>query len=323
MRKVCPHHSHWVFGPAVVSHAEADMSTILYSPIIDEPIWIDNMKPSDIGNKIASHTDKIENIEATLRSLTNVSSDIAIIKNDLLWHARIFWLVAVVYAAIFISLFTGLLTWYLPKELNGVRNTSSSTQQTVEELRSQVLVLRAPQSPGPVLSELRTLNQKTFNRALAAVQKVAEQPASHVKPDLSTLQEITYKLRIADENSSDYWPAVLQFIQFASSALTSDNTVPPPGGPFTVMRGTNCDNTTGHCLLISHQTILLDGGNIPNSIFDHCRIKFTQNPVGLSGVKFISCVFEMPITTAPNPYLRNSVKILLASELSKVQFPTT
>jgi hypothetical protein len=68
--------------------------------------------------------------------------------------------------------------------------------------------------------------------------------------------------------------------------------------------------------------MILDGGHIPNSLFDHCRIKFTNNRVGLEGTRFIDCIFEIPTDiTQPTPYLKSTAKILLASNLRQVKFP--
>ena len=75
-------------------------------------------------------------------------------------------------------------------------------------------------------------------------------------------------------------------------------------------------------MVASHCALILDGGYIPNSIFDHCRIKFTSNPVGLEGTRLIDCVFEIPTDIMqPTPYLKNSAKVLLASNLRQVTFP--
>jgi hypothetical protein len=102
--------------------------------------------------------------------------------------------------------------------------------------------------------------------------------------------------------------------------MVTPGDVPPPGTPYGTLSEVHCSGAV-HCIVASHRALLLDGGDIPGSIFDHCRIKFTQNPVGLAGVKFIDCIFEMPVETTPTPYLKNAAKVLLASNLREVSFP--
>jgi hypothetical protein len=197
------------------------------------------------------------------------------------------------------------------------------TSDRLDRIEGQLRLLLAPQAPSAVLKEIGELGQKAFSMSLPALRKVSEQPVSAVKPEPATLREVTSRLRFADESSPDYWPAVLQFIQFASSAMTPPKDVPPPEIGYTEVSENHCYNMPpgGHCVTASHQAILLDGGDIPNSVFDHCRIKFTEKPVGLSGTTFIDCVFEMPISGSPSPYLRDAAKTLLAGNLINVSFP--
>jgi hypothetical protein len=188
----------------------------------------------------------------------------------------------------------------------------------IDSLEKELQKLELSQS----LKEISSSDPVTFSRSLPDLKKILDHPVSEVKPTNPLLHQLASKLRETSDASPDYWPAVLQFIRFASSALAPVTDVPPPGTRYTEMHDVSCVGSV-HCMMASHRAILLDGGSIPNSVFDHCRIKFTENPVGLSGVKFINCVFEMPITSSPTPYLKKATQILLASGLSNVEFPPT
>lgn len=177
------------------------------------------------------------------------------------------------------------------------------------------------------LKQMAALEPREFAKALPLLQKIASEPlSSQSAPDQRTLQEIAFKLRVTPQTVPGYWPTVLQFIQFASSAMTPPTDVPAPGPPNITASGNRCigayGEAGGHCLTVSHRIILLDGGDIPGSRFYNCRVIFTQNPVGMRGVRFINCVFEMPVTSSPTPYLKDAARQLLASNLTSVSIPS-
>jgi hypothetical protein len=210
--------------------------------------------------------------------------------------------------------------------ISGVRENSefrAHTNDRLDAIESQVRLLLAPQAPSTVLKEMGSLNQKAFSMSLPALRKVSELPATRVRADPETVREIAFRLRTTNDSSPDYWPTVLQFIQFASAALTPPTDIPPPGTASFQAHDMDCRSGPNGkpCVIISHRIVLLDGGSVPNSIFDHCRIQFTEKPVNLSGVTFTNCLFEMPTSAGPSPYLQNVTKILLASNLSRVSFP--
>jgi hypothetical protein len=133
------------------------------------------------------------------------------------------------------------------------------------------------------------------------------------------LQGVAQKLLKLSGNSPDYWPTVLKFIQFASAGLSPDVPphVPPPGTrPGLTIKNSILPPGTVKWPPISHQVILLDGGEISDMQVDHSRIIFTEQPVKMTNVTFVDCVFEMPPTAAPNPYLQNASRQLLASDLN-------
>lgn len=206
----------------------------------------------------------------------------------------------------------------------GLKGPSQQIQQTSQDIA--VIKTRlddwAPFIVPEILKRHSSMNQDEFNRSLASLRnavQIAAQARAIVPNEI--VQKIAQKLRQTSESSPEYWPTVLQFIQFATASLIAPTDVPPASTQYSMASNINCAATM-HCMKLSHCAIILDGGHIPNSIFDHCRIKFTSNPVGLEGTRFIDCVFEIPTDiTQPTPYLKNSAKILLASNLRQVTFP--
>jgi hypothetical protein len=148
---------------------------------------------------------------------------------------------------------------------------------------------------------------------------VAEQQKVKLSPAI--LKDVQQKLLKVDQNSPDYWPTVLRFIQLASYSLSAD--VPPPGRPPTVKVSGNI----GFGIVIpkvSHAVVLLDGGYLGGdglTQFDHSRIIFTEQPVHMMNVLFTDCVFEMPISATPNRYLQDAGRVLLTSDLKSAKIP--
>jgi hypothetical protein len=180
----------------------------------------------------------------------------------------------------------------------------------------------APFIAPAVIQRSTTLSQEEFNRSLPALNKALQATSQlQVAIPKEAVQQIAQKLQKTTETSADYWPTVLQFIQAASASLVAPSDVPPPDTKFAGLHNFRCVGAT-NCMVASHCAVILDGGDIPNSIFDHCRIRFTNNPVGLAGTRFTDCVFEMPAgIVQPTPYLKNSAKTLLASNLHEITFP--
>jgi hypothetical protein len=169
------------------------------------------------------------------------------------------------------------------------------------------------------LKQISSLDQKTFEHSLAQLRQVMEQPSPKPVADQQTLIAIAGKLRRTGESTPDYWPTVIRFIQFASSRMAPS--APPPGQPPRIlseilsvglMRG----------IRVKGITILLDDGYLGNGEFTNCRIIFTQNPIRLTNAHFRNCVFEIPTTDPPSPYIKKVSQILLSSNLSVISIPT-
>jgi hypothetical protein len=174
---------------------------------------------------------------------------------------------------------------------------------------------RATAEPAKVLREIAGLGVKETIPNLPALRKVVERPVSEVDPQPSTLQKVAGNLRLVNEGTPEYWPTVLRFIQFASTSMSPG--APPMGSQASVFSGLHgapvtMNGTTGQTVLLSDIDLLKD------SSFIRCRIIFTEKPVRMQNVTFVDCVFEMPTTEIPSPYLKHAGKLLLASNLEKV-----
>jgi hypothetical protein len=83
------------------------------------------------------------------------------------------WRLAAVYAAAFV----GLITWYLPRELDHLRETiAGDTAATIQPLdrrlsaiEGELRVLAASKNPAGSLKEIAALSQKEFSLSLPAL----------------------------------------------------------------------------------------------------------------------------------------------------------
>ncbi len=186
------------------------------------------------------------------------------------------------------------------------------------------LNIAAIKKPRPLqsLEAYRSLDDKQFAASLPDLNTLLRDAASNKTLEASkkSLGEIAAKLSRTDVNTPDYWQTVLQFISFASSTALSN--VPPPRPPnFTIA------HNSGFGLIhtkqpITHQVILLDGGDLGPITFKDCRIIFTNDKVRMRGVRFINCVFEVPSTVQsnPSPYVQQATRQLLASNLTSIDY---
>jgi hypothetical protein len=203
---------------------------------------------------------------------------------------------------------TGIAMVFHAARIGGAVGNPGATATEVEASRQPL-----------TLKQISSLDQKTFERSLAQLRQVMEQPSPKPAADQQTLMAIAGKLRRTGESTPDYWPTVIRFIQFASSRMARN--APPPGQRPEVlseilwrglMRG----------IRVKGITMLLDGGDLGNGEFTNCRVIFTQNPVRLTNAHFWNCVFEIPTTDPPSPYIKKVSQILLSSNLSVVSIPS-
>jgi hypothetical protein len=188
----------------------------------------------------------------------------------------------------------------------------------LDDIQGSLLTLRASQAPLKVLKELSMLAPNQLAKALPALQKVTERPITEAAPSPIILREVANKLRVVDQTIPDYWPTVLQFLQFASAA-TSDKVPPSDARAIVYISKSSARNSR-----FENRSIVLDGGALPNSQFIRCRIRFTNNPVDIRGCVFIDCAFEFPVTDKPPPdHIQRFGKVMLASDLKSVTAPKT
>lgn len=201
---------------------------------------------------------------------------------------------------------------------SGTTTRLDNLDKQIGTLESHVLSIRAEQSPDKVLNEIGSLDQKSFTKALAALKRIVQNPIIETKPDLNLLQQILQKLRQTNESAPEYWPTLLQFLTFASAVFAPPD-VPPRGQPPFELSHNMGPVSVGS---VDRSVVILDGGNIIDSKFERCRIVFTKNVALMQNVKFIDCVFEMPVTNTPTPFLKKASQMLLASNLKAVSIPT-
>lgn len=191
------------------------------------------------------------------------------------------------------------------------------TADTLVQIQATLRELQASQSPKRVIQEIARLDTKQFSRNLTALQKAAEQPIEKAAASIGNIQEIAQKLRDTNESSPDYWPAVLQFISFASAGLAPAN-VPPPNTP-PILKSSNLMLANNH---FSGMTVELNGGLLDGDVFENCRVIFTDTPVTMKNVVFVNSVFEFPISSVPSLYIQQASKLLLASDLKSAHIPS-
>jgi hypothetical protein len=287
---------------------------------------------STLGEMAPSDT-QFENLKKRVKDLEQKPGQTAPNSSWIQRHQVLTWLISltVTIVALSITFYAGVMP-HIEKDdaqqiTNQVTEGLKQPLQKIGQMSDEIAEINgtlkawAPFMAPEVLKRSASANQDEFNKSLPDLKK-AIQAAAQTNTTVSNgiLQQISEKLQRTSESSPEYWPTVLQFIQFASAQFVNPADVPLPSARYDEMHNVSCAGAA-HCIEASHRAILLDGGNIPNSIFQHCRIKFTNNPVGLQGSRFIDCIFEMPANVTPTPYLKNSAKILLASNLLQVAFP--
>jgi hypothetical protein len=187
----------------------------------------------------------------------------------------------------------------------------------LDKIDAGILELRAFQSPNAVLHEINGMDQPKFIAALPALQTAVQKPIPGNTASQPLLGGIAEKLLKTNPSAPNYWPTVLQFLQFASAGLAPAN-VPPPGTPpiLRTSSGNWYANNT-----FSGVTVVLDGGMLIGNHFDHCRVIFTDTPVKMTNVVFANSVFEFPVSSIPSPYIQRAGKLFLASDLRTTSIP--
>ena len=184
------------------------------------------------------------------------------------------------------------------------RGTSPTGRPNGNSLEASLLAIRAPQDPQKVLQELGALQPKQLSGALLALQRITEKPIAEFAPQPSTLRDVAAKLKLVNEATPDYWPTVLRFIQFASAGVVSQCFSSRDGGDYHDRRFRESAGVQKLCRGTRW-------GDVGPTRFENRRVRFTQDPVHFLNVTFVNCVFEMPDTASPRPYLKRASQILL------------
>jgi hypothetical protein len=201
--------------------------------------------------------------------------------------------------------------------LDRVEDRLDRVENRLDHIESALLTLQASSAPKKVLSELASLPPKSLEKNLSALRVVVQQPADRVIVGPETLQDVRRNLTKIDQESPDYWPAVLEFIAFASNSLAPN--APPRGTRPTVILKGDVFQGVG---IPRSSVVLLDGGTLTNERFEDSRIIFTDTPVILRNVTFINCAFEFPtINDEPPRFMKEAGRDLLASNLQNSYIP--
>lgn len=212
--------------------------------------------------------------------------------------------------------------WWINADLlpsiRGLQSSLATDEVRIGTLEGAIKNVRlkqeASKNPDAVLREIKSLPLAEFASVLPALRDVSEQSAQRINATAATLEDITQKLRHTDEHTADYWPAVLQFLQFASAGLAADV---PASKPHPDLK------SSGHIsggFVLKNLVVELDGGSLNGATFENCRVIFTDTPVQMSNVTFVNSVFELPVSNSPPPFLQKATKVLLASDLKTVSF---
>lgn len=195
----------------------------------------------------------------------------------------------------------GLLTLVLP-EWKQYTEFRVRSEDRLESIEAKLLNLAPSASARTTLGEIQTLQPNALAIALPALRQVSRETAEASGADQATIAGIGRNLRRVSQYTPGYWPTVMQYIGFASAGISS-GAVPAETAPVNV----HLSNNHGFMPLgpFRNCVALLDGGDVGPATFQNCRVRFTDNPVRMRGVVFISCVFEFPETDDPSPFLKH------------------
>jgi hypothetical protein len=167
-----------------------------------------------------------------------MADTLADIKNDLGWTKRIGWWIAGAFSAVFV----GLITWYLPKQLDNNRELSkkditeqlSPIGQDIAALKAQVATI-IPQ----LMKEKLNTKGAELQRALETVASIAETSKDkQIDTDSAAIGEIGAKvIQIGATNGHDQianaaWQATTQLLNYKS--FLNSKTAPDISGAIPV-----------------------------------------------------------------------------------------
>lgn len=232
------------------------------------------------------------------------------------------WVQAACAAVGVVIVIVGFAFWcaYLKSDIGHLQKDVDRIDGRMDSMNGILLNLLADKSPNKALQELGKLQPEQLAKALPTLRAVSEKPLAEVAPSDTLLREIATKLQSAPEASQEYWPTVLQFTHFATSALNPD--VPPPGPPWAIVN--EGENNTFRGGRFEKKAFLLGGSTIfEDNVFVKCRIVLEANAsVRLKNVTFIDCIFDFPPNGDTVPEVRQIARSLLATHLTQAWIPS-
>ncbi len=195
-------------------------------------------------------------------------------------------------------------------EYNKFRGATEAKLTSIESKLSKL----ASAAASIKIDDLAELSTEEFSSSLGSLRNaLAEKP--QLTPE--SVRKVSLKLQSVDAATPKYWLTVMQFLQSSSEVMTPALNVPPPTAHTLTLIGldTRTYPVGSH---LDYKNIVFDGGVLKDFTIKNSRITFTNNPVQLSNVRFIDCVFEMPIIDNPGNHLKASATQLLASNLGQI-----
>jgi hypothetical protein len=204
-------------------------------------------------------------------------------------------------------------------QLHPVQEKLEQVAEDVAKIKGAEHISQNQSTSSDPLTRFAQMNEAQLAENLPALKKVAERPPSGVQANKTTISAIAERLTRANKSTPDYWPTVLQFIQFASSSLSSAN-VPPRDSPDVV--GIFNSSFRGPVMNLDHRIVILSDGELQDITIRNSRIVFRGKLIKLKNVVFVDCVFEFEPSVRqqqPPPYLRQAVEQLLASNFLSIE----
>jgi hypothetical protein len=190
------------------------------------------------------------------------------------------------------------------------------TEDRLANIEGRALKAEATSSPATALSQLGEVPQNVFMVAFPALRTISEHSVNEVKPTSAVLHSVAGKLKNTPESAQDYWPTVLQFAHFATSALNPD--VPAADSPRFIEDHGQGNTFTFHGTLEKKVIFIAGSTNIRDSVLVKCRIILAPNAtLRIQNITFIDCVFDFPPDGERAPAIQQIARSLLASGFTR------
>ena len=213
----------------------------------------------------------------------------------------------------------------ISKQLAPIHQQIEVLSQDIGKIKDHehIADLKTPVFPGSVLpggpsplQKFAGMNQETFAASLPELYSdIRTVSLKQAKPNDETFRAIATKLRQTNQNSPEYWPTVLRFLELAT-ARNSSQVPPSTAGIYVRSEGSRNLSLQG----ISDKRIVLNGGSLINSTFVRCRIQFVGTPTELQNVLVVDSVVEFQgIPENPPEPIKRIAETILASDFSRIK----